>query len=284
MNISKTKEVKITDDVIVGGEQPLTLIGGPCSIENEKHALFMAKELKKITKKVGVSFIYKSCYNKDSRSSINSFHGIGLEKGLKILQKVKDKVNVPVTSDFSDVAWVKETAKVVDLLQVPAFLCRQTHVVTAAGKSGIPVNIKKGPFLAPWDMINVVKKVESTGNKNILLTDKGTSFGYNFLVTDMRSFPIMQKTGYPVVCDATHSIQLPGGLGKSSGGQREFIPTIALSSIASGANALFIEIHDNPSTAPCDGPNMLNLNDLGELLKKSKEIYEIVREGGDIDE
>jgi 2-dehydro-3-deoxyphosphooctonate aldolase (KDO 8-P synthase) len=272
-----TRKVNIGGTVTVGGDSPLTLIGGPCSIESLEHSLFMAKEIKEICKSLEIPYIFKSCYNKDCRSSVDSYHGIGVEEGLEILKTVRDEVKVPVTSDVSNVAWMKRTAEVVDLIQIPAYLCRQTHLLVEAGKTGLPVNIKKGQYMAPWDMHNPVKKVESTGNKNILLTDRGTMFGYNLLVSDMRCFPIMKRTGCPVVFDATHSIQRPGSLGESSGGDREHIPCLVRAASAVDVDALFMEIHDSPEDAPCDATTMLRLSNLKGVLRDAKRIDEVIK-------
>ena len=270
--------VKIGSDdveqVIVGPGLPLVLIGGPCAIESEDHSLYMADSIKSICDKLDVPFVFKSCYNKDCRSSMRSFHGIGLEEGLKILSKVRQKIGVPVTTDFSDVEWVRETAEVVDLLQIPAYLCRQTHLLTAAGKTGKPVNIKKGQYMSPWNMRNSVLKVESTGNHRLILTERGTFFGYNMLVNDYRSLMIMQETDYPICYDATHSIQLPTSLGTVSGGQREFIPGLVRGAAACGIQALFMEIHDNPDKALSDPATQLDLKYVERVLAQANAIHE----------
>lgn len=237
----------------------------------------MAKNIKKITKNLGIQYIFKSCYNKDCRSSIKSFHGVGLKKGLSILRKVREQYKIPVTCDVSNVEWMEETAKVVDLIQIPAYLSRQTHLLTAAGKTRLPVHIKKGQYLSPWNMKNAALKVESTGNNRILLTDRGTFFGYNMLVSDMRCFKIMKETGYPVCYDATHSIQMPGSLGTCSGGQREFIPDLTQAAVAAGVNAVFMEIHDNPADALCDATTQLPLKHLKPLLERINKIYKLVQ-------
>lgn len=275
------RDVIIGDDsvkkVVIGDNRPLTLIGGPCAIESEEHSLYMADEIKKITEKLGIQYVFKSCYDKDCRSSIKCFHGLGLDPGLKILKKVRDTYNIPVTCDVSDASWMEDTAKVVDMVQIPAYLSRQTHLLLAAGKTGKPVHIKKGQYLSPWNMKNAALKVASTGNQNIILTDRGTFFGYNMLVSDMRCFKIMKETGYPVCFDATHSIQMPGSLGTSSGGQREFIPDLTRAAAAAGINALFIEIHDEPDKALCDATTQLPLKYLEQLLKQVKEVYDLVQ-------
>ena len=281
------KDVVIGKDdvkkVVIGENQPLTLIAGPCAIESESHSLYMASAIKDITDQLGIQFIFKSCYNKDCRSDINSFHGIGLETGLEILRKVRETYHVPVTSDVSDTTWMEDTAKSVDMIQIPAYLCRQTHLLLAAGDTGLPVHIKKGQFMSPWNMKNAVTKIESTGNQKIILTDRGTFMGYNMLVSDMRCFRIMKESGYPVCYDATHSIQMPGSLGTSSGGQREFIPDLTRAAMAAKANALFIEVHDNPAQALCDATTQLPLKYLEPILKQANLIYELVQECPDLE-
>jgi len=261
--------------VIVGEKKPLTLIGGPCAIESEEHSLYMAEQIKTITDKLGIQYIFKSCYSKDCRSSIRCFHGIGSQKGLKILKKVRDIFKIPVTCDVCDVNLMGKTAEVVDLIQIPAYLSRQTSLLVAAGETGKPVHIKKGQFLSPWNMKNAALKVASTGNHQIILTDRGTFFGYNMLISDMRCFRIMKETGYPVCYDVTHSIQLPGSLGILSGGQREFIPDLMRAAVAAGVNALFMEIHDEPEKALCDATTQLPFKYLNELLKQAKAVYDL---------
>jgi len=258
--------------VTIGGDAPLALIGGPCAIEDERHALLMAERLQRVTAAARVPFIYKSSYDKANRSSVHSYRGPGLEAGLRILHRVKEAVGVPVLSDVHDVSEVGPAAQVLDVLQVPAFLCRQTDLVLACARSGRPINVKKGQFLAPRDMQNVVEKIRSAGSEDILLTERGTSFGYNNLVVDFRSLPIMRALGYPVVFDATHSVQLPGGQGDRSGGERRYVQALARAAVAVGVDALFMEIHEDPDrTLPdgrplSDGPNMLRLDDLPRLL------------------
>jgi 2-dehydro-3-deoxyphosphooctonate aldolase (KDO 8-P synthase) len=259
--------------VTIGGDR-LVLIGGPCAIENESHALMLAERLVRITSDREVPFVYKSSYDKANRSSLASYRGPGLREGLRILAKVKASVGCPVLSDVHDVSEVAPAAEVLDVLQVPAFLCRQTDLVVACGKSGKPVNVKKGQFLAPSDMRNVVEKILSTGNASILLTERGTSFGYNNLVVDFRSLQDMRQWGYPVIFDATHSVQLPGGMGDRSGGERKYVPALARAAVALGIDALFMEIHEDPDRAMpdgqplSDGPNMLRLDDLPRLLEE----------------
>jgi len=266
-----TREVVI-GPVTIGGGNPLALIGGPCAIEDEAHALMLAERLRRITEAAGVPLIYKSSYDKANRSSLTSYRGPGLEKGLRVLNKVKEEVGVPVLSDVHSVAEVEPAAEVLDVLQVPAFLCRQTDLVVACGQTGKPVNVKKGQFLAPRDMLNVVGKIRSTGNERILLTERGSTFGYNNLVVDFRGLQDLREFGYPVIFDATHSVQLPGGLGDRSGGERKYVPALARAAVAFGIDALFMEIHEDPDrTLPdgralSDGPNMLRLDDLPRLL------------------
>ncbi len=261
----------------VGLDQPLFLIAGPCVIESEKMALETATELKRITEKLGIPFIYKSSYDKANRSSMESFRGLGIEEGLRILQKVKDEVGVPVLTDVHEDTPMDEVADVVDVLQTPAFLCRQTNFILKVAATGKPVNIKKGQFLAPWDMKNVVDKALTTGNKNIMVCDRGVSFGYNNLVSDMRSMAVMRDTGCPVVFDATHSVQLPGGQGNVSGGQREHVPVLARAAVAAGLSGVFMESHPNPAEALSDGPNAWPLDKMESLLSMMKRIDEVVK-------
>ena len=258
---------------------PFTLIAGPCQLENEKHSLDVATELKKITDKLGIGFIYKTSFDKANRTSLNGKRGAGLEKSLPIFDKIRKQVEVPVLTDIHNVEQCKIVAKHVDVLQIPAFLCRQTDLLIAAAKTGKVINIKKGQFLAPWDMVNVTKKIEDSGNKNILVTERGASFGYNTLVSDMRSLPIMAKNGYPVVFDATHSVQQPGGMGDKSGGQREFVEYLSRAAIAVGVAAIFIETHPDPDNAPSDGPNMVPLSKMSGLLKQLVAIDNLIKNG-----
>ncbi len=260
--------------IFIGGYNPLVFIGGPCAIENEKHSLMMASKIKKICDKLKIQYIFKSCYNKDSRSSPESFNGIGLNEGLEILQTVRKKIKVPVVADFSDVAWAKPTAKVVDLLQIPAYLCRQTSILRAAAETKKPILIKKGQFMSPWNMKNSIRKLEYYGSDKIILADRGTFFGYNMLVNDMRCLPIMSETGYPVCYDATHSIQMPTSMGNISGGQREFIPHLVRSASACGINALFMEVHNNPSKAKSDPNTVLDIKYLERVLIMAKKMHE----------
>jgi 2-dehydro-3-deoxyphosphooctonate aldolase (KDO 8-P synthase) len=246
----------------------LFLIAGPCVIESREHVLFMARELKKITADAGVLFVFKASFDKANRSSIRSFRGVGLAEGLKILREVRETVRVPVLTDVHEPAQAEPVAKAVDLLQIPAFLCRQTDLIVAAAETGKIVNVKKGQFLAPWEMKNVVDKAREAGNQRLLLTERGTSFGYNNLVVDFRSFPIMQELGCPVILDVTHSLQLPGAQGQSSGGQPQYIPHLARAGVAAGVDGLFMEVHDNPARALSDGPNALALDRLPALLER----------------
>jgi len=260
----------------VGREQPFFLIAGPCVIENEALALDTAGQLKEITARLNIPFIYKSSFDKANRSSANSFRGLGVEKGLQILQKVKEQLGVPVLTDIHEDSPLAEVASVVDVLQTPAFLCRQTNFIQNVARQGRPVNIKKGQFLAPWDMEHVIAKAHAVGNKQIMLCERGASFGYNNLVSDMRSLEIMSQYG-PVVFDATHSVQLPGGQGQVSGGQREFIPVLARAAIAVGISGLFMETHPDPEKALSDGPNSWPLGHIEELLKTLKSLDEVIK-------
>ncbi len=271
-----TKEVKI-GSIKIGGDNPLVLMAGPCSIESESSAMRHARALKDITGRLGISFIYKASYDKANRTSIDSFRGPGLKKGLKILKRIKEELGVPVLSDVHCKSDMKDAAKVLDMIQIPAFLSRQTDLILAAANTGKTVNIKKGQFLAPWDMRHIVKKVESTGNKNIVLTERGVSFGYNNLVSDFRSLLIMKDLGYPVVYDATHSVQMPGGLGDSSGGEKRFIPYLSMAAVVCGADGIFVEVHENPDKALSDGPNMVKLDELEAILMKLKRVERVVK-------
>ncbi len=255
-----------------GDRQPLVLIAGPCAIESESSCLAAAQRIKDIAAGFNMPFIFKSSFDKANRLSVNSYRGPGLKKGLAILKKVKYKLKVPILSDVHCVNEVAPAAQVLDIIQIPAFLCRQTDLILAAAKTGKVVNIKKGQFLAPWDMLPIIKKVESAGNKQILITERGVSFGYNNLVTDLRSLGIMPNFGYPVIYDATHSVQLPGGQGGCSGGQTEFVAGLSRAAVAFGCDGLFLEVHPDPKNAPCDGPNMINFKELEELLKQIKKI------------
>ncbi len=261
----------------LGGGNPLFLIAGPCVIESEKHARTMAEKVAKIAADAQVPYIFKASYDKANRSSLKAFRGPGLEEGLRILGKIKSELKLPILTDIHDASQAEAAAEVCDVLQIPAFLARQTDLLIAAGKTGRIINIKKGQFLSPWDMGNVAEKVASTGNTKIILTERGASFGYQNLVVDMRSFPIMQRTGYAVVYDVTHSVQLPGGQGQSSGGQPQFIEPLARAGVAAGVDGIFLETHDNPAAALSDGPNALPLSELLGLLMKLKSLNSVVR-------
>jgi 2-dehydro-3-deoxyphosphooctonate aldolase (KDO 8-P synthase) len=274
-----TREILIADAVRIGGGAPLVLIAGPCAIESQQQALQTAQALKDIATAAGVPLIYKSSFDKANRTSHDSYRGPGLRAGLAILQRVRQEIGIPVLSDVHEVEQVAAAAEVLDVLQIPAFLCRQTDLLLAAGRTGKPVNVKKGQFLAPWDMAHVVRKIVSTGNVQVLLTERGASFGYNNLVADMRSLAIMRTFGYPVVFDATHSVQLPGEAGNSSSGQRQFVPALTRAAVGVGVDALFMEVHPDPDRAPSDGPTMLQLQDLPKLLAQVQAIDAIVRAG-----
>ena len=261
----------------IANDKPFTLIAGPCQLENEKHAIKISTELKKITSELGINLIYKTSFDKANRTSLKGKRGLGLDKSLPIFDKIRKEIGVPVLTDVHTAEQCSIVAGHVDVLQIPAFLCRQTDLLIAAAKTGKIINVKKGQFLAPWDMVNVIKKIEESGNKNILITERGASFGYNTLVSDMRALPIMSEYGFPIVFDATHSVQQPGGMGEKSGGQREFVPYLARAAIAVGVGAIFIETHEDPDNAPSDGPNMVPLNDVKTLLKKLSEIDKIVK-------
>ena len=257
----------------IGKLNPLVFIGGPCAIESREHSLKMSSKIKKICDRLKIQFIFKSCYNKDSRSSPESYNGIGIDEGLKILKEVRQKIKVPVIADFSDPQWAQPTGEVVDIIQVPAYLCRQTSILRAAAETGKPILIKKGQFMSPWNMKNSIRKLEFYGNKKIILADRGTFFGYNMLVNDMRSLPIMSECGYPVCFDATHSVQMPTSMGNISGGQREFIPHLVRSASACGINALFMEVHDNPSKAKSDPNTVLDIKYLEKILIMAKKMH-----------
>ena len=261
----------------VGPGQPMLLLAGPCVLEGYEHSLAIGQEVKRICEKLGMPYVFKASFDNANRSSYDSFRGPGLEEGLKQLAAIKKELGVPIVSDIHETYQVEKAAEVLDVLQIPAFLCRQTDLVYAAGKTGKCVNVKKGQFLAPWDMKNVISKLEAAGNHDILLTERGSSFGYNTLVTDMRGLAIMRELGYPVVMDATHSVQIPGGKGTSSGGQSQYVPHMARAAAAVGVDALFLEVHDDPSKALSDGPNMVRLDQLEALLTDVLAIDKIVR-------
>ncbi|HEX2929349.1 MAG TPA: 3-deoxy-8-phosphooctulonate synthase [Candidatus Binatia bacterium] len=272
-----TKLVKV-GAIQIGGGLPLAVIAGPCVIESRDSALRHAAALKEKADRLGVPYIFKASYDKANRSSLHSFRGPGLEEGLEVLSAVKKKIGVPVLTDVHEIDQIKAAREVVDILQIPAFLCRQTDFVVAVAKSGKVVNVKKGQFLAPWDMNNIVEKIRASGNEQILLTERGASFGYNNLVSDMRSLVVMRELGYPVIFDATHSLQLPGGLGNASGGERKYIPALARAGAAAGIDALFMEVHEDPEHAKSDGPNSLDLKDFESLLQIVKRVDALVKE------
>ena len=263
--MSTTKHVHV-GKLKIGNDLPLTLIAGPCALESRDHALEMSHALKELTDDLNIGLIYKTSFDKANRTSIDGPRGMGMKDALSIFAEIRETVGCPVLTDVHSPEQCVPVAEAVDVLQIPAYLCRQTDLLIAAGNTGKAVNVKKGQFLAPWDMQNVVKKLETTGNSNILVCERGASFGYNTLVTDIRSLPILAETGYPVVFDATHSVQQPGGAGTSSGGQREFVPVLARAAVAAGVAAVFMETHQDPDSAPSDGPNMLNIKDLPKIL------------------
>ncbi|WP_083097959.1 3-deoxy-8-phosphooctulonate synthase [Pseudophaeobacter leonis] len=260
------KNIQVAD-LNIGNDRPLTILAGPCQLESADHAQMIAGSLKEACEKVGAQFVCKGSYDKANRTSINAKPALGLDKGLEVLQSVKDAIGVPVITDVHEAAHCAPVAAVCDIIQIPAFLCRQTSLLLAAGHTGAVINVKKGQFLAPWDMPNVVAKIESTGNRRIMLTERGASFGYNRLVVDMQSLPEMARTGYPVVMDATHAVAQPGGLGGASGGQREFAPVLARAAVATGIASVFMETHEDPDNAPCDGPNMIYLDQMPKLIE-----------------
>lgn len=272
------KQVKLNDDIIFGDQKkPFVLLAGPCAIEEEDRVLRIAEGIKKITDKLGIPYVFKASFDKANRSSIESYRGPGLEEGLRILERVKKEFELPVISDIHLPEQAAEAAEVLDIMQIPAFLSRQTDMLTAAGKTGSIINVKKGQFLAPWDIDQVVAKIESTGNQRILLTERGVSFGYNNLVVDMRSLPRMRKTGYPVVFDSTHAVQLPGGAGDSSDGEKEYVPYLMRAALAVGIDSLFMEVHDNPAVAKSDGANMIPLAKLEGILKQGLAVDRAVK-------
>jgi 2-dehydro-3-deoxyphosphooctonate aldolase (KDO 8-P synthase) len=280
MKNSYTKDIKTVKigggdvrEVVLGKSMPLAFILGPCAIESEDHSMFMAEKISKICEKYSINWVFKSCYDKDCRSSVNSFHGLGLE-GLEILNKVRTEFEVPVVSDFSDSSWGKATGEVCDLVQIPAYLCRQTTMLKAAAETKKPLHLKKGQFMSPWNMKNSVRKLENFGTDQIILADRGTTFGYNMLVNDMTCLPIMNATGYPVCFDATHSVQLPTSMGNISGGQREFIPYLVRGAIAVGVQVIFMEVHDNPSEALSDANTVLDLKHLETVLQQALIVHQ----------
>ncbi|MGE3333552.1 MAG: 3-deoxy-8-phosphooctulonate synthase [Rhodospirillaceae bacterium] len=275
-NTVSTKTVTV-GKLTIGNDRPLTIIAGPCQMESRAHALEVASALKEIAAKAGLGLIYKSSFDKANRTSVSGKRGIGLKDSLSVFAEIRETLGLPTLTDIHEIEQCEPVAEVVDVLQIPAFLCRQTDLLVAAGKTRAVINVKKGQFLAPWDMANVVKKVESTGNERILVTERGVSFGYNTLVTDMRSLPIMAKTGYPVVMDATHAVQQPGGQGTSSGGDRAFAPVIARAAVSVGVAAVFMETHPDPDRAPSDGPNMIHLKDMAGILAILKAFDQVAK-------
>jgi len=277
---SETKSFKVGDATF--GDGRLTIIAGPCVIESEEHAMMMARECAQRARDAGLDFVFKSSFDKANRSSIKSFRGVGLDAGLEILRHIKTEVGVPVVTDIHDPAQVESVAEVADILQIPAFLCRQTDLILEAARSGRAINIKKGQFLAPEDARNIVEKAQAAGCKRLMLTERGVSFGYNNLVVDMRSFPIMGEFGVPIVFDVTHSLQLPGGLGNATGGLSQYIEPLARAGVACGVDAVFMEVHDAPERAPSDGPNMLPLARMGALLESLRDIQALVKNMGGV--
>ena len=275
--MSQTNENVKVGNTLFSNAAPFSLIAGPCQMESRDHAFDMAGALIEICQKLDIGLVYKSSFDKANRTSLTASRGVGLEAGLSIFADLKSEFGIPVITDVHDASQCAEVAHIVDVIQIPAFLCRQTDLLIAAAKTDAVINIKKGQFLAPWDMRNVLKKVNDSGNKNVMLTERGASFGYNTLVSDFRSLPIMAETNAPVIFDATHSVQQPGGQGTSSGGQREFVASLAKASIAVGVAGVFIETHQDPDNAPCDGPNMVHITDMEALLMQLKAIDEIVK-------
>ena len=272
------KNIKVNcGNIEISNRNKICIIAGPCQLETEQHAMDMAGKIKEITSKFNMGFIYKTSFDKANRTSLKGKRGAGIEQSLPIFDKIKQELKVPILTDIHNVEQCSIVAKHVDILQIPAFLCRQTDLLISAAKTGKIINIKKGQFLAPWDMVNVTKKVADSGNNNILVTERGASFGYNTLVSDMRSLPIMAKNGYPVIFDATHSVQQPGGLGETSGGQREFVEYLARAAVAVGVAGVFIETHQDPDNAPSDGPNMVPLEKLEKLLSQLSEIDNLIK-------
>jgi len=274
----QNKTVKC-ENINISNSKPFTLIAGPCQLESEQHAIDVASKLQEMSKKLNIGLIYKTSFDKANRTSLKGKRGVGLEKSLPIFDKIRKDLKVPVLTDVHTIDQCELVSKYVDVLQIPAFLCRQTDLLVAAAKTGKIINIKKGQFLAPWDMINVIKKIEDSGNQKILVTERGSSFGYNTLVNDMRSIPIMAKNGYPVVFDATHSVQQPGGMGNKTGGEREYVEYLARAAVAVGVAAIFMETHPDPDNAPSDGPNMVPLSKMPDLLKQLIEIDRLIKNG-----
>jgi 2-dehydro-3-deoxyphosphooctonate aldolase (KDO 8-P synthase) len=272
-------EVRV-GEIRIGKGNPLVLIAGPCVIENEEITFNTARELKEISDELKIPFIFKSSFDKANRSSLSSFRGLGIDKGLRILGDIKSKFLLPILSDIHSVDQIKPAAEILDVLQIPAFLCRQTDLILTSSRTGKPVNMKKGQFLSPWDVKNMIEKFVSTGNSNLMITERGTSFGYNNLVVDFRGFPIIRSFGYPLFFDVTHSLQLPGAEGNHSGGQTQYAAPLTRAAVGTGVDGLFIEVHPDPNRALCDGPNMLPLNEIKSLLKQAKVIHDMVRTWG----
>lgn len=277
MLVNEVKKVRIANKFDIGGRERFTLIAGPCVIESEEMVMEIATKLKEITERLGINLIFKSSYDKANRSSIKGFRGLGMEEGLRILGRVKNELGLPIITDVHESWQCAEVAKIVDIIQIPAFLSRQTDLLIAAAETGLPINIKKGQFLAPWDMKNVVKKMEDSGNSNIMLCERGSTFGYNNMVVDMRGLVEMRKTGYPVVFDVTHAVQRPGGLGDATSGDREYVYPLIRAGLAIGIDAVFAEVHPDPDNAKSDGPNMLKLHELEDILKVSIAIDDLVK-------
>ncbi len=277
--MSAPNSVVSAGSVKFGNDLPLSVMAGPCQMESRDHAMEMAAALKEISDNLGIGIVYKSSFDKANRTSLTAARGIGLEKAVEVFAEIKEKFGLPVVTDIHEVHQCAPAAEVADILQIPAFLCRQTDLLVAAAKSGAVINVKKGQFLAPWDMRNVVTKLTESGNANVMLTDRGTSFGYNTLVTDFRGLPIMAETGAPVIFDATHSVQQPGGQGSSSGGQREFISTLSRAAVSVGVAGVFLETHQDPDNAPCDGPNMIPVKELQDLLKTLMAFDNLAKNG-----
>lgn len=281
MNIFSLGENSGSDQLLVGEGQPLLLLAGPCVLESEEIAWKVAGEMQRICSDLGITYVFKASFDKANRTSLDSFRGPGIEKGLRLLNRIRQEIGVLVVSDVHDISQIEAAAEVLDIIQIPAFLCRQTDLLVAAAHTGKTVNIKKGQFVSPWDMKYAVDKVKGAGNSRVLLTERGACFGYNNLVVDMRSFPVLRSLGCPVIFDATHSVQLPGGAGGSSGGQREFIPALARAAMAAGIDGLFMEVHPDPDRARCDGPNSWPLDQVARLLRQLMAVRKAVAEGGD---
>jgi 2-dehydro-3-deoxyphosphooctonate aldolase (KDO 8-P synthase) len=272
-----TSAIVKVENLRIGRGMPLAIIAGPCVIEDFDTTLYIASKLKQLTRRLALPFIFKASFDKANRTSISAFRGPGMEEGLAILQKIKKELDIPIISDVHEIGQIEKAAEVLDVIQVPAFLCRQTDFLLAVARSNKVVNVKKGQFLAPWDVVNVVEKIKSVGNNRILLTERGAMFGYNNLVVDFRSIPIMQSSGFPVIFDATHSVQLPGGAGNSSGGQRAYAPVLARAAVAAGADGVFVEVHPDPDNALCDGPNSLHLDRLSDIFQQLQAIHQTVK-------